>query len=83
MSTTPKVTSHQLLKKRAIADLYFLEHCANLIDIAAFIDRYDRGESNGDDIDFRMAALSKACLLLTDLKSIPWKRYSIADSGWG
>lgn len=66
MSTKPKDTGHQLLEKRAIADLYFLEHRAKLIDIAAFLDRYDRGEGNSDDIDFRIAALSKACSLLTD-----------------
>ena len=66
MSTKPKIISHQLLEKRAVADLYFLEHRARLIDIAAFFDRYDRAESDSDEIDFRIVALSKACLLLTD-----------------
>jgi len=47
-------------------DLYFLEHRAKLIDIAAFLDRLDRaaGGSKGDD--FRVKALRRAAAILTD-----------------
>jgi len=42
---------HQLL------DLYFLDARAKLIDIAAFLDRLDRGEG---EADFRLEAFRKA-----------------------
>lgn len=48
-----------------IIDLYFMEHRAKLIDIAAFLDRVDRAAADVND-DFRMAALRKALGLLLD-----------------
>jgi len=47
-------------------DLYFMEHRAKLLDIAAFLDRVERssGEAAGDDV--RIRALKKAVPLLID-----------------
>lgn len=53
-----------------VVELYFLEHRAKLLDIAAFLDRLDRapadgaGEVRGDD--FRVAALREAIGILLD-----------------
>lgn len=45
--------------------MYFMEHRARLIDIAAYLDRIDRGQ--GADVgDFRDIAFRKALLILTD-----------------
>ena len=46
-----------------VTDLYFMEHRAKLIDVAAFLDRVDRAE--GED-DFRVHAFREAVSLLTD-----------------
>ena len=53
------------LSRGEITDLYFMEHRAKLIDIAAFLDRLDRARDGGDD-DFRMRAFRKAAALLVD-----------------
>lgn len=47
-------------------DLYFMEHRAKLLDIAAFLDRIERssGEAAGDDV--RIRALQRAIPLLID-----------------
>ena len=49
-----------------VVDLYFLEHRAKLIDIAAFLDRVDRAEPRGEGEDFRVAAFRKALTVLGD-----------------
>ena len=53
------------LTKKAVADLYFLEHRAKVLDIAAFLDRIDRAQGEGAD-DYRRAALEACCAILTD-----------------
>src|SRR5262245_3578595 len=55
------------LDRSAAIELYFMEHRAKLIDIAAFLDRIDRaaGEPGGRD-DFRMIALREAIEILSD-----------------
>jgi hypothetical protein len=57
-----RVTPHS---RTALADLYFLEHRAKLLDIAAFLDRCDRAPADGPD-DFRLDALRRALPILTD-----------------
>ena len=52
-----------LSRERAV-DLYFMEHRAKVIDIAAFLDRVDRAGAGSDD--FRMAAFRDALRLLSD-----------------
>jgi hypothetical protein len=48
-------------------DLYFVEHRAKLLDLAALLDRLDRARSaaQGDE-DYRLAALRRAIKVLID-----------------
>lgn len=43
-----------MMNKQTVLDLYFAEARSKLIDLAAFLDRVDRAEGEGD---FRLAAL--------------------------
>lgn len=52
-----------------IADAYFLEHRAKLIDLAAFLDRIDRAKDAGDLTDFRITALRECLAILDDGRS--------------
>ncbi len=45
------------MTRNELLDLYFMDARAKLIDIAAFLDRVDRGD---EDADFRLAAFRKA-----------------------
>ena len=51
-----------------VIDLYFLEHRAKLIDIAAFLDRVDRAAPDGEGKaeDFRLRAFRQALAILSD-----------------
>ncbi|MEE9335159.1 MAG: hypothetical protein V3U65_13810 [Granulosicoccaceae bacterium] len=62
-------SSGSALDHHALSDLYFLEHRAKLLDIAAFLDRIDRTGVESNDEDFRISALRHACSLLTDGQS--------------
>jgi hypothetical protein len=53
------------LTKQAVADLYFLEHRAKVLDLAAFLDRFDRATEPGGN-DFRVQALKAALELVLD-----------------
>ena len=57
-----------------IVDLYFMEHRAKLIDIAAFLDRFDRAEVDSQDEDFRIKAIRSAIEILGDNKQNRAKR---------
>ena len=52
------------LPRNKVVDLYFLEHRAKLLDIAAFLDRVERAAPAADD--FRMTALHRASAILLD-----------------
>ncbi|MFM7287022.1 MAG: hypothetical protein ACKOEL_07040 [Planctomycetota bacterium] len=52
------------LTRPQVVDLYFMEHRARLLDVAAFLDRVDRAGA-GDD-DFRMQAFRRAVSVLQD-----------------
>ena len=45
------------MTRNELLDLYFMDARAKLIDLAAFLDRVDRGT---DDADFRLAAFRTA-----------------------
>lgn len=45
------------MNRQQLLDLYFMDARCKLIDIAAFLDRLDRGEG---DADFRLDAFKKA-----------------------
>ena len=54
------------LSREQVVDLYFLEHRAKMIDIAAFLDRVDRAQPGGEPEDFRVGAMRHALSVLTD-----------------
>ena len=54
------------MTRAQVVDVYFMEHRARLLDVAAFLDRVDRAGSGADD--FRMAAYRAAIALLLDGK---------------
>lgn len=49
--------------RKQVLDLYFLEHRAKLLDLAAFLDRYDRAGGEGD---FRIDAFREAVRILNE-----------------
>ena len=53
------------MTRNELLDLYFMDARAKLIDIAAFLDRVDRGS---EDADFRLAAFRKALVELAGEK---------------
>lgn len=59
--------SGPLTRERAI-ELYYLEHRAKLLDIAAFLDRIDRAEPAGGvgDEDFRLRTFREALGILAE-----------------
>ena len=76
--------------RQRVVDLYFLEHRAKLIDLAAFLDRVQRARPGTDGgqaqttlsmppagDDFRMAAFRAALEILTDEK--PEKARRVLD----
>ena len=52
------------LTSQQVVDIYFMEHRAKLLDIAAFLDRLERAEGSGGLQDVRVRALKKAIPLL-------------------
>lgn len=62
----PPAVAARKLSRTKVADLYFMEHRAKLLDLAAFLDRYDRAEG---DTDFRVEQLREALRILLDGKT--------------
>jgi len=60
----PSAPGSPLTSSRAV-DLYFMEHRAKLIDIAAFLDRVERAQGDGG-ADFRMESFRRAIAILDD-----------------
>jgi hypothetical protein len=52
--------------RAATLDLYFAEHRAKLLDIAAFLDRLDRARATQEPDDFRLVAFRGALAILGD-----------------
>lgn len=52
-----------------VVDLYFMEHRAKLLDLAAFLDRLDRATPPAGTADVRVRALRRAIPLLLDGQS--------------
>lgn len=49
-----------------VIDLYFMEHRARVLDIAAFLDRLDRAKDDIGREDFRVRGLREAVAILLD-----------------
>lgn len=70
--TQPTTTYTCPLNRSQVIDLYFMEHRAKLLDIAAFLDRVDRAApdtpqpTQNEPQDFRLRALREAIALLND-----------------
>jgi len=54
--------------KQQVVDTYFMEHRAKLVDIAAYLDRIDRGQGD-DPSDVRDVAFRRAVEILLDGQS--------------
>mgnify|MGYP003381842813 CR=1 FL=1 len=52
--------------REQVINMYFLEHRAKLLDVAAFLDRIDRAQPTPGANDFREAALKQAVAVLID-----------------
>jgi hypothetical protein len=52
--------------REQVINMYFLEHRAKLLDVAAFLDRLERARPNNSTVDFREAALKDAVRILVD-----------------
>jgi len=57
------------LTQQQLIDEYFIEHRTRILDIAAFLDRFDRASAHDAEGDFRMRAFSKALAALLDSAS--------------
>lgn len=60
--------------REQVINIYFMEHRAKLLDVAAFMDRLDRSAPTSDQVDFREAALVDAIRILIDGKPQRAKR---------
>ncbi len=49
-----------------LVELYFMEHRAKLLDVAAFLDRLDRARDDLGREDFRVRGLREAAAILID-----------------
>ena len=65
------------LTQRQLIDEYFIEHRTKILDIAAFLDRFDRASARDAADDFRMAAFREALVLLTGSQGIPSRLHAI------
>lgn len=65
MTITTLGTGACLLSQQQLIDQYFMEHRAQILNVAAFLDRLDRSmDKNGED-DFRLIALKRSLHELT------------------
>ena len=65
------------MTRQQVLDLYFLEARAKLIDLAAFLDRFQGAQGEGD---FRMTAFRQAMAELNEVESEAAKRVLLAFS---
>jgi hypothetical protein len=54
------------LTQQQLIDEYFIEHRTKILDIAAFLDRFDRAREHNAEEDFRIRAFRKAVGALLD-----------------
>jgi hypothetical protein len=56
------------LTRAQVAELYFIEHRAKVLDLAALLDRFDRARAGDGSRDFVVHALHAALAVLLDGK---------------
>lgn len=54
------------LTRAQVAELYFIEHRAKVLDLAALMDRFDRARAGDGSRDFAVDALHQALAVLVD-----------------
>jgi hypothetical protein len=54
------------LTQQQLIDEYFIEHRTKILDIAAFLDRFDRASAHDAEDDFRIVAFRRALAALLD-----------------
>jgi hypothetical protein len=54
------------LTQQQLIDEYFIEHRTKILDIAAFLDRFDRASARDGEDDFRMVAFRTALAALLE-----------------
>ena len=54
------------LSQRQLIEEYFIEHRTKILDIAAFLDRFERASARDAEHDFRMTAFRRALAALLD-----------------
>ena len=52
------------LTQRELIDEYFMEHRTKVLDLAAFLDRFDRARERDAEDDFRLGAVRQALEVL-------------------
>ena len=57
------------LTQQQLIDEYFIEHRTKILDIAAFLDRFDRASARDAEDDFRIVAFRKALSALLNPKA--------------
>ncbi len=60
--------------REQVINMYFMEHRAKLLDVAAFLDRLDRAQPTTNGVDFREAAMIKAVRILIDGQPLRTRR---------
>ncbi|HEY3058351.1 MAG TPA: hypothetical protein VGL99_05190 [Chloroflexota bacterium] len=65
MATSPSAGECPLSQQQLI-DEYFIEHRTKVLDIAAFLDRFDRATARDAEDDFRIKAFRNALAALLD-----------------
>lgn len=53
------------LSQRQLLDEFFMEHRTKILDLAAYLDRFDRSVDQNAGDDFRLRALREALTVLT------------------
>ena len=54
------------LTQRALIEGWFMEHRVQILDLAAFLDRFERARELDAENDFRMRSVRAALAILTD-----------------
>lgn len=68
------------LSQKQLVDEYFMEHRAQILAVAAFLDRLERSQNRDAEDDFRVVAFREALTLLTSPEGERVKRIQLVLS---